>query len=115
MTRKAALRIRIAAPADARDVLAIYGPLVEATSVSFEEQPPSRDEIANRIADSYLWLVAEAGSEVIGYAYAGRFHSRPAYRWSAEISIYLAAKARGTGLGRKLLNEPLNGSAPVGS
>jgi phosphinothricin acetyltransferase len=95
--------IREATPADAAAIAAIYAPLVTDTIVSFEEEPPSADEMAERIAASHVWLVAEDEGEVVGYAYGARFHPRAAYRWCAESSIYLAPDARGRGLGKKLV------------
>ena len=97
--------------AELRDVAAIrriYSPIVSSTAISFEEEPPSEEVIAERIATSHAWLVAESGGEVIGYAYAGRFHERPAYRWSTEVSVYLAPEARGQGLGAMLLTALLD-------
>lgn len=95
--------IRDATPADAAPVAAIYAPLVADTIISFEEKPPSEQEMAERIASSRAWLVAEEDGEVVGYAYAAPFHPRAAYRWSAEISIYLAPDARGRGIGKQLV------------
>lgn len=95
--------IRDATPADAAAVAAIYAPLVTDTIISFEEEPPSAAEMAERIAASHIWLVAEEDGEVVGYAYAARFHPRAAYRWSTEASIYLADDARGRGLGKQLM------------
>ena len=74
--------------------------------VTFEEAEITPDEIASRMrtvaAASLPWLVlAEAGA-VIGYAYAGRWHARSAYRHTAESTIYLAASACGRGYGRRL-------------
>jgi phosphinothricin acetyltransferase len=92
--------------ADARDapaVAAIYAPIVRDTIISFEEDPPSADEMAQRIAESHLWLVAESDGQVAGYAYAAPFHPRAAYRWSVEVSVYLAAEARGRGAGKHLV------------
>ena len=63
--------------------------------------------MAERIAASHVWLVAEEDGEVIGYAYAAQFHPRAAYRWSAEASIYLAPEARGRGIGKQLVTELL--------
>jgi L-amino acid N-acyltransferase YncA len=97
--------IRGATAADAAAIAAIYAPLVTDTIVSFEEEPPSADEIAERIAASHVWLVAEEDGEVVGYAYAARFHPRAAYRWSTEASIYLAPGARGRGIGKELVAE----------
>ena len=95
--------IREATPADADAIAAIYAPLVTDTIVSFEEEPPSAEEMARRISASHVWLVAEEDGEVIGYAYAAQFHARAAYRWSTEISIYLAPDSRGRGIGKQLV------------
>ena len=95
--------VRDASEADAAVIAAIYAPLVTDTIISFEEEPPSATEMAQRIASSYAWLVAEEDGEVVGYAYAALFHGRAAYRWSTEASIYLAPAARGRGIGKRLL------------
>lgn len=99
--------IRPATAGDAPGVLAIYAPIVETTAISFEEEPPSPDEMRRRIRGSNLWLVADDGPDISGYAYAASFHPRAAYRWSVEVSIYLAESARGRGLGRRLLGDLL--------
>jgi L-amino acid N-acyltransferase YncA len=98
--------IRLATPADAATLVAIYAPYVEGTAVSFELRPPDAVEMAARIArttERTPWLVAELGGVARGYAYAGRFRDRPAYDWSAESGIYVEASARGLGLGRALM------------
>jgi L-amino acid N-acyltransferase YncA len=95
--------IREATPADAAAIAAIYAPLVTETIISFEEEPPSAEEMADRIAASHVWLVTEEDGDVVGYAYGAPFHPRPAYRWSVEVSIYLAPAARGRGVGKELL------------
>lgn len=90
---------------DAAACAAIYAPYVETTPISFEEQPPSAAEMASRIARvaaTHPWLVAEAGGGVVAYAYGSRLHERPAYRWAAEVSVYVAAGRRGEGIGRAL-------------
>src|SRR5687767_5749164 len=104
---EASFSIRPAGPEDAAAVLAIYAPIVRETAISFEDEPPSGAEMARRIEASHLWLVAEEGGTVAGYAYAGQFHPRHAYRWSTEISVYLAEDARGRGLGKRLVGELL--------
>ena len=100
--------IRAATSDDTRAILGIYTPFVVETAVSFEEEPPSESEMADRIARSHAWLVGEDASGVCGYVYAAPFHPRPAYRWSVEVSIYLSPRAQGRGLGRALLTELLD-------
>ena len=99
-------QIRDADPArDAGACAAIYAPHVESSPVSFEERVPDAAEMAMRIEGSiasHAWLVAEREGEVVGYAYATDFNQRPAYRWSASVSVYVAADARGVGVGRAL-------------
>lgn len=90
---------------DAAACAAIYAPHVEGSAVSFEERVPTAEEMATRIeryGSSHAWLVAERGAEVVGYAYATAFNERPAYRWSASVSVYVADGARGQGVGSAL-------------
>ncbi len=103
--------IRQATREDAAAMLEIYRPFVVDSTVSFELEPPTREEFAGRIEAanaSHSWLAAVAenpesgGETVLGYAYGGRFSVRAAYRYSAETSIYMHDAARGTGLARKL-------------
>jgi L-amino acid N-acyltransferase YncA len=96
--------VRPATPGDAAAVAAIYAPVVAATAISFEEEPPTPDEIGRRmLAGPRLpWLVADEGGRVAGYAYASAHRARPAYRWSADCSVYLDPAYRGQGLGRRL-------------
>jgi phosphinothricin acetyltransferase len=100
------LTIRDADPGrDAAACAAIYAPAVEGSVISFELCAPGPGEIAERMRRyqrSHAWLVAERGGEVIGYAYACHFNERPAYRWSASVSVYIAAAERGRGRGRAL-------------
>ncbi len=84
---------------------AIYGPFVATTAVSFEEQPPSAEEMAWRIAATsqrYPWLVAEAADEVAGFAYASSHRERAAYRWACDVAVYVDERQRGRGVGRAL-------------
>jgi L-amino acid N-acyltransferase YncA len=102
----AELTIRDADPArDAPACAAIYAPHVEGSAVSFEERAPDAAELAARIeryGASHAWLVAEREEVVVGYAYATPFNERPAYRWSAGVSVYVADGTRGRGVGRAL-------------
>ena len=97
--------IRLAAGRDAPAIAAIYAPIVARTAISFEIDPPSAEEMVRRIATSlpaYPWLVGEEGGSVQGYAYAGPHRARPAYRWSVDVTIYVADGARRHGVGRAL-------------
>jgi L-amino acid N-acyltransferase YncA len=98
--------IRDADPSrDAAGCAAIYAPHVEGSAVSFEERAPEAGEVAARIeryGASHAWLVAEREGRVVGYAYATPFNERPAYRWSASVSVYVGEEARGEGVGRAL-------------
>lgn len=99
------LRLATPSPADAEAVLAIYGPVVRDTVVSFETAVPGVAEMQERISSrwpAYPWLLAEDSWGVVGYAYAGRFAARAAYDWSVETSIYVAEAARGRGVARVL-------------
>jgi L-amino acid N-acyltransferase YncA len=99
------VRIRLANAGDAGGVLEVYAPVVEDTAISFELVVPSVDEMAARITErwpAHPWLVAEDERGVVGYAYAGRFSGRAAYDWSVEVSVYIAAAARGRRVGRGL-------------
>lgn len=64
-------------------------------------------DMAERIRQSHAWFVFEDGDEVLGYAYAAPLHSRAAYGWSVEASIYVAAGGRGRGVGQALLGHLL--------
>jgi L-amino acid N-acyltransferase YncA len=90
---------------DAAACAAIYAPHVETTPVSFEEQAPGLEEMAariERVAATHPWLVAEDGEGVAGYAYACRHRERAAYRWAADVSVYVVEARRGQGYGRRL-------------
>ena len=99
------IKVRPATPDDAPVVADIYRPYVEGSVASFETTAPTVEEMAERIRTSLVWMVAEAppGTEPVGYAYAAPFHRRAAYRWSVEVSIYLAPAARGRAIGGILL------------
>ena len=94
--------VRQATAADAAACAAIYAPYVTDTAVTFETEPPSAAEMAGRIAAAHEWLVLEDGGRVVGYAYAGPFAPRAAYRWACEVSVYLERGRRRSGGGRAL-------------
>lgn len=100
------VKIRAAdAALDAAACAAIYAPNVESGPTSFEEVAPTAAEMAariERVAATHPWLVAEAGGEVLGYAYACEYMERPAYRWAASVSVYVADGQRARGLGTAL-------------
>lgn len=96
--------IRLATPDDAPGVLDIYAPIVRDTSISFELEPPSVDEVRTRIETTlatYPWIVCEIDGSMAGYAYASRFRARAAYDWSAEVTVYVheAHRKRRVGVG----------------
>src|SRR5690242_3018650 len=84
--------LRLARPADAAAIAAIYRPYVEETVVSFELEAPSAAEFSRRISatlDGHPWLVCVSGAEVLGYAYGFRHRDRAAYQWSVDVTVYL--------------------------
>lgn len=105
-TLRSPVRVRDADPArDAAACAEIYAPYVEDGPISFEERAPGAAEFSVRIgryAATHAWLVAEREGTVLGYAYACTFNERPAYRWSAGVSVYVDRDHRGQGIGRLL-------------
>lgn len=98
--------IRPATAEDCDEIAAIYDDYVRQTVVTFEESPVSGGEIARRMEKvrglGLPYLVLEQEKQVRGYAYAGRWHERSAYRFTAETTIYLDAQQVGRGLGTTL-------------
>jgi phosphinothricin acetyltransferase len=108
-------------PVDLDDIpaiTAIYGAEVRAGSASFELDPPNPDEMRRRMLalteGGFPYRVALREGTLLGYAYAGPYRPRPAYRFTVEDSIYLAPAARGLGLGRRLLAEIIAASEERG-
>jgi L-amino acid N-acyltransferase YncA len=101
--------IRPARDADLAAITAIYSHHVLHGSGTFETTPPTEADMAARRADVLAkglpYLVAEDAGQVLGFAYCNWFKPRPAYRFSAEDSVYLAPASSGKGLGRALLAE----------
>jgi L-amino acid N-acyltransferase YncA len=101
------LTIRPAPPADISDITAIYADAVNTGTASFELTAPDETEMGRRMAalldGGYPYLAAEHGGVLAGYAYAGAYRPRPAYRFTVEDSIYIARSSQGKGVGRALL------------
>jgi phosphinothricin acetyltransferase len=102
------LVIRAATAADIPAITAIYDHAVRHGTASFELDPPDAAEMARRrqvlVDGGFPYLVAEADGAVAGYAYAGPYRPRPAYRWSVEDSVYVAPARQRRGVGRTLLD-----------
>lgn len=97
--------IRIATEHDAEAIAGIYAPYVRDTAISFELEPPDLAEMAARIRATlatHPWLVYEERGNIVGYAYASVHRPRPAYRWHADVSVYLNSTAHRRGIGRAL-------------
>lgn len=97
-------RVRKATLDDAGQIAEIYEPIVLETSISFELEPVSGVDMADRIASAKdPWLVFDADGVVAGYAYASEFRSRPAYSLSRESSVYVHPGYQRSGVARTLM------------
>lgn len=99
--------VRAAGAADTTAILGIYNPYVASSAVSFETEAPGTQDMQGRIEGSgglYPWLVAHHHDDgvVLGFAYAGQFRARAAYRWAVETGAYVAGNVVGQGVGRLL-------------
>lgn len=102
--------IRVATADDAAAIAAIYRCFVTDTAITFETEPVSPSDMAERIragGDLYPWFVAEDGEGVQGYAYASRFRPRHAYRFAVETTVYLHPNAVRRGIGSALYERVL--------
>jgi phosphinothricin acetyltransferase len=100
------MRIRDADPSlDAAACATIYRPYVVHSATSFEEDPPDGAEMARRITGvqrTHPWLVGERDGAITGFAYASAHRNRSAYRWAADVSVYIAAAYHRQGVGSAL-------------
>jgi phosphinothricin acetyltransferase len=107
--------VRATAPGDLDFIAAIFSHYVINTLITFEETPPTVAQWQERLDDlterELPFLVAEAGEEVIGYAYACPWRPKPAYRHTLENTVYLRPDWKGQGVGSKLLGALLSGCA----
>ena len=98
--------LRVARAQDAEAVCAIYAPIVETTSISFELTASSAPKMAQRIINAmqmYPWLVEEtADGAIAGYAYASRHRARGVYGWSVDVTVYVAETSRRRGVGGRI-------------
>lgn len=106
------LDIRASRPEDLPAIHAVYSHAVIHGTASWEIEPPDLAEMAGRreaiLAGGYPYLVAESGGAVLGYAYAGAYRPRAAYRATVEDSVYVSPDAAGRGVGRALLGALLD-------
>jgi L-amino acid N-acyltransferase YncA len=90
---------------DAPACAEIYAPAVRTSAASFEEVAPGESEMASRmtaVQAVHPWLVAEVDGAIAGYAYGSRHRERDAYRWAADVSVYVAPDHRRRGVARSL-------------
>jgi len=104
-----AITVRHSIDSDISSITEIYAHEVLTGLASFEVEPPDTCEMAKRreniVRGGYPYLVATQEDNIIGYAYAGPYRTRPAYQHTIENSVYVSPDARGKGVGRVLLTE----------
>src|SRR4051794_25283483 len=111
--------VRDAALTDADLIAALYAHYVRTSIATFEEVPPDTTEMAQRIAavqgTGLPWIVATGiAGALLGYAYASRYRTRSAYRYTLENSVYVAPDAMRSGLGAMLMREVIERCARLG-
>lgn len=118
MSAESSLRIRPAHPDDLDAVAEIYAHYVRESIATFDEVPPTAEDWRAKAYDLYQrqlpFLVAEEEWQVVGFAYASAWRPKPAYRHTAEDTIYLSPDHLGKGLGRALLSTLLPLCADAG-
>ena len=119
MASPVANELRAARERDFETITAIYAHHVRTGTATFEIEPPDAAEMQRRwreiTARSLPYLVAIAHAQIVGYAYAGPYRPRPAYRFTVEDSIYIEENARGRGIGRALLERLIEDSERAGA
>jgi L-amino acid N-acyltransferase YncA len=101
------MQVRPATPTDLAEIQSIYAFHVLHGTGTFEEEPPSVEEMAERFqkvtACGWSWLVATDETGVLGFAYYTQFRDRSAYRYCVEDSVYVREDVRGQGVGKALV------------
>jgi L-amino acid N-acyltransferase YncA len=109
------VRVRDAdAGRDAAACAAIYAPYVTGSVISFEDQVPAEREMQRRIAVAHVWLIGESEDRPIGYAYGSTHRERSAYRWAADVAIYVERDHHRAGVGRVLYTHLLERLRDIG-
>jgi L-amino acid N-acyltransferase YncA len=112
------MQIRAATETDIAEIQSIYAHHVLTGAGTFEEVPPSVEEMADRVARvlqrGWSWLVATDATGVLGYAYYTQFRDRSAYRFCAEDSVYVREDVRGQGVGKALVARLIDEAAAAG-
>lgn len=105
------LSVRPARPEDAPQLAEIYNHYVRTSTITFEEEPVSASQMAERIGEiqslKYPWLLAADATGILGYAYGGKWKVRAAYRHSSEITVYVRPGLERSGVGSALYRELL--------
>jgi phosphinothricin acetyltransferase len=105
MMKKPPVAIRLAQPTDAQAILNIYAPYVTDTTITFVSTLPTAEEIGKKMLDiekRYPYLVCTVGDALVGFAYASMVRPHEAYRWNAELSVYIEAGYQGRGIATAL-------------
>ena len=103
--------IRKAKPEDSHDIALIYNYYIENSTITFETNPVSHEEMACRIADiseKYPYFVYEESGKVVGYCYVSSWKKKAAYSKTVESTVYIDKNFQGKGIGRALMNKLIN-------
>ncbi|MDR0346796.1 MAG: GNAT family N-acetyltransferase [Coriobacteriales bacterium] len=105
MAQRDPVLIRVAQPEDAQAILDIYAPYVIDTAITFVSTVPTVDEIRRKMLEierDYPYLVCTVGKNLVGFAYASSARPHEAYRWNAELSVYIDPGYQGRGIATAL-------------
>ncbi len=112
------MQVRHATPADLPEMQSIYAYHVLRGTGTFEEVPPSVEEMTERFekvtSQGWSWLVATDATGVLGYAYYTQFRDRSAYRYCVEDSVYVREDVRGQGVGKELVGQLIADASVAG-